>query len=140
MKLHYNDISLKETSKVIESILSLLSLNKIVIFEGKMGSGKTTLIKHLCGALSVTDLVSSPTYSLVNEYKTSNNDVIYHFDFYRIKDIEEALDMGVEEYFYSGNLCFIEWADKIIDILPDRFLKISIEYNQELRNYHIEQF
>jgi len=140
MKLQLNDVSLEETSKVIDTILPLLATNKLIIFDGMMGSGKTTLIKSICQALGVIDQVNSPTYSLVNEYKTSNNQIIYHFDFYRINDLEEAFDMGAEEYFYSGNLCLIEWADKIMEILPDRFLKINIDYSHERRNYGIEQF
>jgi tRNA threonylcarbamoyladenosine biosynthesis protein TsaE len=140
MKLLLNDISLEETSKVIEAILPLLATNKLIIFDGMMGSGKTTLIKSICYTLGVTDQVNSPTYSLVNEYKTPNDQVIYHFDFFRINNLDEAFDMGAEEYFYSGNLCLIEWADKIIEILPDRFIKISIEYSHEKRNYCIEQF
>ncbi len=140
MKLQLTDVSLDETSKVIDAILPLLATNKLIIFDGMMGSGKTTLIKSMCHSLGVTDQVNSPTYSLVNEYKTLNNQIVYHFDFYRINDLEEAFDMGVEEYFYSGNLCLIEWADKIMEILPDRFLKISIDYSHEKRNYSIEQF
>ena len=140
MKLELNDVSLEETSKLIDKIIPLLATNKLIIFDGMMGSGKTTLIKHICQALGVLDLVNSPTYSLVNEYKTLNNQIIYHFDFYRINSLEEAFDMGAEEYFYSGNICLIEWPNKIMDLLPDRILKISIEYSHKKRNYCIEQF
>ncbi len=140
MKLELNDVSLEETSKLIDKIIPLLATNKLIIFDGMMGSGKTTLIKYICQALGVLDLVNSPTYSLVNEYKTLNNQIIYHFDFYRINSLEEAIDMGAEEYFYSGNLCLIEWPDKIMDLLPDRILKISIDYSHKKRNYCIEQF
>lgn len=140
MKLELNDVSLEETSKLIDKIIPLLATNKLIIFDGMMGSGKTTLIKYICQALGVLDLVNSPTYSLVNEYKTLNNQIIYHFDFYRINNLEEAFDMGAEEYFYSGNLCLIEWPDKIMDLLPDRILKISIDYSHKKRNYCIEQF
>jgi tRNA threonylcarbamoyladenosine biosynthesis protein TsaE len=140
MKLELNDVSLEETSKLIDKIIPLLATNKLIIFDGMMGSGKTTLIKHICQALGVLDLVNSPTYSLVNEYKTLNNQIIYHFDFYRINNLNEALDMGAEEYFYSGNICLIEWPNKIMDLLPDRILKISIEYSHKKRNYCIEQF
>lgn len=140
MKLELNDVSLEETSKLIDKIIPLLATNKLIIFDGMMGSGKTTLIKYICQALGALDLVNSPTYSLVNEYKTLNNQIIYHFDFYRINSLEEAIDMGAEEYFYSGNLCLIEWPDKIMDLLPDRILKISIDYSHKKRNYCIEQF
>ena len=138
--MELNDVSLEETSKIIDKIIPLLATNKLIIFDGMMGSGKTTLIKYICQALGVLDLVNSPTYSLVNEYKTLNNQIIYHFDFYRINNLEEAFDMGAEEYFYSGNLCLIEWPDKIMDLLPDRILKISIDYSHKKRNYCIEQF
>ena len=138
--MELNDVSLEETSKLIDKIIPLLATNKLIIFDGMMGSGKTTLIKYICQALGVLDLVNSPTYSLVNEYKTLNNQIIYHFDFYRINNLEEAFDMGAEEYFYSGNLCLIEWPDKIMDLLPDRILKISIDYSHKKRNYCIEQF
>jgi tRNA threonylcarbamoyladenosine biosynthesis protein TsaE len=140
MKLELNDVSLEETSKLIDKIIPLLATNKLIIFDGMMGSGKTTLIKHICQALGVLDLVNSPTYSLVNEYKTLNNQIIYHFDFYRINNLDEAFDMGAEEYFYSGNICLIEWPNKIMDLLPDRILKINIEYSHKKRNYCIEQF
>jgi tRNA threonylcarbamoyladenosine biosynthesis protein TsaE len=140
MKLELNDVSLEETSKIIDKIIPLLATNKLIIFDGMMGSGKTTLIKYICQALGVLDLVNSPTYSLVNEYKTLNNQIIYHFDFYRINSLEEAFDMGAEEYFYSGNICLIEWPNKIMDLLPDRILKISIDYSHKKRNYCIEQF
>jgi tRNA threonylcarbamoyladenosine biosynthesis protein TsaE len=140
MKIAFNDIAKEETFKVIAAILPLLEDNTVLIFDGAMGSGKTTLIKELCATLGVNDKVNSPTYSLVNEYQNRQNQPIYHFDFYRINSLEEAFDMGVEEYFYSGNLCLIEWADKIKEILPDHYLKISIDYYFEKRNYCIEQF
>lgn len=91
---------------------------KIFLFYGKMGVGKTTLIKALAKVMGVSDTVSSPTFSLVNEYKTSEGKTLYHFDFYRINEETEALDMGVEEYFDSGNYCFIEWPEKIKNLLP----------------------
>lgn len=140
MKYHLKDKSLEETKEVVNVILTLLNAHKIVLFDGIMGSGKTTLIKHLCAALGVTEQVNSPTYSIVNVYKTHKNEVIYHFDFYRINSLEEAFDIGAEEYFYSGNICFIEWADKVLEILPKNYLKVSIEYCNERRNYVIEQY
>lgn len=140
MKYEQNDVSLDEINHIIDSIIPLLASNKLIIFDGMMGSGKTTLIKKLCERLGVIDQVNSPTYSLVNEYKTAKDESIYHFDFYRINDLDEAFDMGAEEYFYSGNICLIEWADKIMEILPDRFLKITIAYSHDKRNYTIEQY
>ncbi|MDB5125993.1 MAG: tRNA threonylcarbamoyladenosine biosynthesis protein TsaE [Mucilaginibacter sp.] len=90
-----------------------------------MGAGKTTLIKSLCEKLGVSDSVTSPTFSIVNEYKGTDSPV-YHFDFYRLKDQNEALDMGYEEYFYSGNYCFIEWPEKIANLIPDSFTGVRI--------------
>ncbi len=103
---------------------------KIWLFEGAMGAGKTTLIKAVCEAMGVADLVSSPTFSLVNEYEAREG-TIYHFDFYRIKNEEEAMDIGVEEYFYSGNYCFLEWPSKIISLVPEKFLRIFITVNED---------
>ncbi|BDB55259.1 tRNA (adenosine(37)-N6)-threonylcarbamoyltransferase complex ATPase subunit type 1 TsaE [Flavobacterium ammoniigenes] len=100
---------------------------KVILFHGEMGVGKTTLIKQLCKTLGVTSTTSSPTFSLVNEYETIDNQVVYHFDFYRLKNEMEALDMGADDYFYSGNWCFIEWAEKIPSLIPDEHAVITIE-------------
>jgi tRNA threonylcarbamoyladenosine biosynthesis protein TsaE len=100
---------------------------KVILFHGEMGVGKTTLIKQLCKTLGVTSATSSPTFSLVNEYETIDNQVVYHFDFYRLKNEMEALDMGADDYFYSGNWCFIEWAEKIPSLIPDKHAVITIE-------------
>ncbi|MGE0561454.1 MAG: tRNA (adenosine(37)-N6)-threonylcarbamoyltransferase complex ATPase subunit type 1 TsaE [Flavobacteriales bacterium] len=108
---------------------------KVVLFYGEMGNGKTTLIKQLCKKLGVTDSTSSPTFSIVNEYKTDKNNTIYHFDFYRIKDESEVLDFGYEEYLYSGNYCFIEWPEKIPNMLPEDVVKITI--NKDENNFRI---
>ena len=91
-----------------------------------MGAGKTTLIKAIAAEMGVVDVVHSPTYGLVNEYEDSKGNTLYHFDFYRIEDPMEAVDMGVEEYFESGKYCWIEWPEKIEDLLPEEFMKISI--------------
>lgn len=95
---------------------------KIWIFDGEMGAGKTTLIKSICKNLGVIDEVSSPTFSIVNEYKTVDGKTVYHFDFYRVKSIEEVYDMGVEDYFSSGNICLIEWPEKIKEILENEIV------------------
>ena len=100
---------------------------KVILFHGEMGVGKTTLIKQLCKTLGVTEATSSPTFSLVNEYETATNQIVYHFDFYRLKNEMEALDMGADDYFYSGNWCFIEWAEKITNLIPEEHAIITIE-------------
>lgn len=122
--------------------------HKVFAFYGKMGAGKTTFIKALCEELGVTDVITSPTFALVNEYTAGDcsvetsicpDDPIYHFDFYRIKKIEEVYDMGYEEYFYSDNLCLIEWPELIEDLLPDDAVIITITANDdETRSIRIE--
>ncbi len=107
------------------TIIEHAGTNKIFLFYGDMGAGKTTLIKELCKALGTTDNISSPTFSIVNEYHIAANK-IFHFDFYRLKDQTEALDMGYEEYFYAGAWCFIEWPEKIPDLLPTHYSNVSI--------------
>jgi tRNA threonylcarbamoyladenosine biosynthesis protein TsaE len=92
---------------------------KVILFHGEMGAGKTTFIKALCVALGVHDATASPTFSLVNEYVSESGKTLYHFDVYRLKNEMEALDMGIEEYLYSGNYCFIEWAEKIPNLVPE---------------------
>jgi tRNA threonylcarbamoyladenosine biosynthesis protein TsaE len=104
---------------------------KVWIFKGEMGAGKTTLIKSLAKALQVADSVSSPTFGIVNEYQTKAKGLLYHFDFYRLDDPMEALDIGIEEYFYSGNYCWLEWAEKIAPFLPERFFHIELALASE---------
>ena len=122
MKLEY---SLKNISKVSQKIVENIK-HKIIVFEGEMGSGKTTLIKSICKKIKTIDNVSSPTFSLINEYK-SQNSIIYHFDFYRIKNINEAYDFGANEYIDSGRLCLIEWGFKIKEMLPEQYHVIKIK-------------
>ncbi|OCB78566.1 tRNA (adenosine(37)-N6)-threonylcarbamoyltransferase complex ATPase subunit type 1 TsaE [Flavobacterium crassostreae] len=117
--------SLKDLDSVAAQVVAQ-NPNKILLFQGEMGAGKTTFIKQLCKTLGVTEPTSSPTFSLVNEYQTTTNQTIYHFDFYRINSQNEALDIGAEEYFYSGNWCFIEWADKVADLIPEGATTITI--------------
>ena len=117
-----------ELSMVAKEIVALLKKDvQIVCFQGEMGAGKTTIIKVICEQLGVEDAMSSPTFSIVNEYRDQDDYSIYHFDFYRVEKLEEALDIGVEEYFYSGDLCLIEWPDKIKPIIPEKHLEISIK-------------
>jgi len=103
---------------------------KVILFKAEMGVGKTTLIKSLCKFLQVKDMVSSPTFSLVNQYETKNGNLIYHFDFYRIKSEKEALDFGVEDYLYSGYFCFLEWFEKIPNLIPKQHTLIEIKILQ----------
>ena len=117
--------SLTELPAAAEAIITHAGNNRIFLFYGDMGAGKTTLIKSLCSFLGTSDTVTSPTFAIVNEYQIPNNK-IYHFDFYRLKNQTEALDMGYEEYFYAGAWCFIEWPEKIPDLLPLHYTKVSI--------------
>lgn len=118
---------IEELEKTASEIVKFAGDLKFWILKGDMGAGKTTLIKAVCKHLGVTDNVTSPTYSIINEYVTESGQAIYHFDFYRIKDESEALDIGVDEYFDSGKYCFVEWPSKIPSMLPEsNFLYVSI--------------
>ena len=101
--------------------------NRVFAFYGKMGAGKTTFIKAICEALGVEDVVTSPTFAIVNEYADAKGEPVYHFDFYRIKNLREAYDIGCEEYFYSGYPCFIEWPELVEELLPEDTVKVCIE-------------
>jgi len=118
--------SLDELKYAAEQLISFGGSQKIFLFYGDMGAGKTTLIKSLCDNLGVKEPATSPTFSIVNEYQGESSR-IYHFDFYRLKNQSEALDLGYEEYFYSGNYCFIEWPEKIPDLWPDHYIRVDIE-------------
>ncbi len=121
MKLFLNN--LEESAA---EFLKELGECKVVAFYGSMGAGKTTFIKAICNVLGVTDAVNSPTFAIVNEYLAADGSNIYHFDFYRIKKLEEAYDIGYENYFYSGNLCLIEWPELIEELLPDDAVRVHI--------------
>ena len=117
--------SLDELKSAAEQLISFGGSEKIFLFYGDMGAGKTTLIKSLCESLGVKEPATSPTFSIVNEYQGQSSK-IYHFDFYRLKNQSEALDLGYEEYFYSGNYCLIEWPEKIAGLLPDHYIQVDI--------------
>ncbi len=112
---------------------------RILAFYGKMGVGKTTLIKALCNHFNVTDIVGSPTFSIVNQYQSEKGESYYHFDFYRIKKPEEAYDIGYEDYFFSGNYCFIEWPEMIESLLPDDCLRIYLEEQDGIRTIRYQK-
>lgn len=118
--------SLDNIREAAKAFLAGMGTSKVFAFYGKMGAGKTTFIKAICEELGVSDVITSPTFALVNEYTAGNGDAIYHFDFYRIKKLEEVYDMGYEDYFYGGSLCFLEWPELIEEILPEDTTKVTI--------------
>ena len=123
MELTYTLNQIEETARaVVEAIQG----KQLFAFYGQMGAGKTTLIKAICQELGVTEEVNSPTFAIINEYEGTKG-VIYHFDFYRIKKLDEVYDMGYEDYFYSGALCFIEWPELVEEVLPGDAVKVIIE-------------
>ncbi|MCE5205339.1 MAG: tRNA (adenosine(37)-N6)-threonylcarbamoyltransferase complex ATPase subunit type 1 TsaE [Porphyromonadaceae bacterium] len=124
---------LKDIKRAASVFLKEMGHNKVFAFYGNMGAGKTTFIKALCEALGVAETVSSPTFAIINEYRGTEGTPIFHFDFYRINKIEEAFDFGYEDYFYSGNLCFIEWPELVESILPQDAVKIAIRVAEDGR-------
>ena len=114
-------------------LLDTFPEERFFAFFGKMGVGKTTLIKEICQQLGVTDTVCSPTFAIVNSYSTDQGHPVYHFDFYRLKNLDEAYDIGYEEYFYSGDYCLTEWTEKIEELLPDHYVRVEIEENNGVR-------
>ncbi len=119
--------SIRETAR---QFIAQMGDRKVFAFNGHMGAGKTTFIRAICEELGVKESVNSPTFSIVNEYEAADGQLIYHFDCYRINKVQEALDLGAEEYLYSGSLCFIEWAENIAPLLPDRIVQVDIEENE----------
>ena len=118
---------LNEIAPAAQAFIDAMDGRRIFAFYGTMGAGKTTFIRALCRALGVEDTVTSPTFAIVNEYATSEGEPIYHFDFYRIRRLSEAYDMGCEEYFQSGHLCLIEWPELVEDALPEETVRVTIE-------------
>ena len=127
-EFHIN--SVEALTEVSEYLISLRDEADIIAFYGSMGAGKTTLIKNLCHKMGVTDEVNSPTFAIVNEYVTEEGESVYHFDFYRIKKLEEAYDIGFENYFDSGNLCLIEWPEMIEPLLPEKYIRVEIQQGE----------
>ena len=138
MKIKIN--SLDSIHEAARQFIAAMGDNTVFAFYGKMGAGKTTFIKAVCEELGVTDVINSPTFAIVNEYRSEEaGELIYHFDFYRINKLEEVYDMGYEDYFYSGALCFIEWPELIEDVLPGDAVKVYIdELEDGSRKIHFE--
>jgi tRNA threonylcarbamoyladenosine biosynthesis protein TsaE len=120
------NFTLNEIETIAKQLLPQTGHYKVFAFDGEMGAGKTTFIHAFCEAMEVTDVVSSPTFSIINEYKTNNGQTVYHMDLYRIKDENEAITAGVEDCLYSGNICLVEWPERAAGIFPDNTLHISI--------------
>ena len=120
--------SLEKIQEAAKNFVANMGDNTVFAFYGKMGAGKTTFVKAICEELGVEDTITSPTFAIVNEYRSDlAGELIYHFDFYRIKKLDEVYDMGYEDYFYSGAICFIEWPELIEELLPGNTMKVSIE-------------
>ena len=118
--------SLHQLEEVASEFIRLMDAGTVFAFYGEMGAGKTTFIKAVCRLLGVEENITSPTFAIVNEYIAANDSLIYHFDCYRLKNLKEAYDIGAEEYFYSGNICFVEWPEKIEDLLPANTVNVKI--------------
>jgi tRNA threonylcarbamoyladenosine biosynthesis protein TsaE len=120
-----------QLDQVADNLLQKFPANRVFAFYGSMGAGKTTFIKAICKQLFVRDIVNSPTFAIVNEYLRENDSSIYHFDLYRIKSWQDMLDIGYEDYFYSGNYCFIEWPEKVEELLPEEIVRVKIDLTTE---------
>ena len=126
--MEINIQSLEQIHEAAKQFVQNMGDNTVFAFYGKMGAGKTTFIKAICEELGVKDVITSPTFAIVNEYRSEETaELIYHFDFYRIKKLDEVSDMGYEDYFYSGAVCFIEWPELIEDLLPGNAVNVTIE-------------
>ncbi len=121
-----SNYTMPELSEVAQKLLFKFYDIKVWCFNAEMGAGKTTLIKEIGKHLGIEDEVNSPTFSIINEYEKSNGELVYHFDFYRLRKIDEVIDLGIEDYFFSGNLCLLEWPDLVYRLLPEQYLEIKI--------------
>ncbi|MCL1821226.1 MAG: tRNA (adenosine(37)-N6)-threonylcarbamoyltransferase complex ATPase subunit type 1 TsaE [Prolixibacteraceae bacterium] len=128
-----HNVNLEDLPVAAESLIKAFPDKRIFAFYGGMGAGKTTFTQAVCKVLGSVDMATSPTFAIVNQYETADNGIIYHFDFYRIKDISEAFDLGYEDYFFSENYCFIEWPEEIESLLPDSVVKVFIEAEGDAR-------
>jgi tRNA threonylcarbamoyladenosine biosynthesis protein TsaE len=137
-----NSIIIKDIDHIREAareFIARIGDHRVFAFYGKMGAGKTTFVKAICEELGVDDVITSPTFAIINEYtlasapSTLTSDVIYHFDFYRLKNLDEAYDIGYEEYFYSGDWVFTEWTEKIEELLPEHYVRVEIEEKNKVR-------
>lgn len=122
---------LENIHQAAKEFIEAMGDGNVFAFYGKMGAGKTTFIKAVCECLGVEDVITSPTFAIVNEYRSQTSELIYHFDFYRIKKLDEVYDMGYEDYFYSGALCFIEWPELIEELLPEDSIKVTISEQED---------
>lgn len=127
MNMEISINSLDEIKRAAQEFVAVMNDRRVFAFYGKMGAGKTTFIKAVCEELGVEDVINSPTFAIVNEYVDGNGEPVYHFDFYRIKKEQEVLDIGYEDYVYSGHVCFMEWPELIENLLPDDAVKVTIE-------------
>jgi tRNA threonylcarbamoyladenosine biosynthesis protein TsaE len=123
--------NLENIHEAAKKFIEAMGDGSVFAFYGKMGAGKTTFIKAVCECLGVEDVITSPTFAIVNEYRSDTSELIYHFDFYRIKKLDEVYDMGYEDYFYSGALCFIEWPELIEELLPGDATKVTISEQED---------
>jgi tRNA threonylcarbamoyladenosine biosynthesis protein TsaE len=130
---------LSQLKTVASELLETFSDDRFFAFFGAMGVGKTTLIKEMCELLGSDDNVCSPTFAIINEYSTCDDKPIYHFDFYRLKNLDEAYDIGYEEYFYSGDYCFTEWTEKVEELLPERYVRVDMTEANGIRTLNAKQ-
>jgi len=138
MKIKEVIFGLNQLDELTKLLFKEIENQNIVVFKGALGAGKTSLIKNICNFLGVNDEVSSPTFAIVNEYRTSQEQPVFHFDCYRLKTEEEALDLGIEEYLDSDHLCLIEWPEQIENLLPEKLVEVSIVPQGEKRKYTLK--